>query len=342
VNPFQNGTTIRHKLTNRPGVVTTRTIENPPRYLVLFAGDQSEGCALHHEIEANPTANPFANFFKAWAASKIQPKRNAKPEAEEKTVHTPIEWQPPTPDLDFYDQLSRDKRFAVTERFGEWIASDEKTGTMIRVTTKEAARDWCQDRFDADQHFGTVNTPTPSVAVATELDGQHVGPTSPAFGWVRSDIPDALEMSSDRRFYVAKVAGCGHYQAYDSLTRTRSHHFNTIEQAKTYAEGRARPAPKVENVPGIEWEQASKLGETYSKCKRFLFYTETNPAGGTSYRACDQWVKNNWATGTATEPHRYSPLGTLSDVKEWCEDRSTFNVNNTNGVSRLEDKSIPL
>ncbi len=183
-------------------------------------------------------------------------------------------------------------------------------------------------------------------ATGRDLDGQFVGPTDPpsatAFGWVRSDLPDALEMSSDRRFYVTKNIQCGHYHAYDGITRTISWHFRTIEQAKKWCEDRAKPAPKLKSAPGIEWNRANRFDATDSKCKRFRFYPEVNPAGGISYRAADNWVKHSYTSGPADQSHRYSPLGTISDVKEWCEDRNEWNVNNTNGVSRLEDKSIPF
>lgn len=193
----------------------------------------------------------------------------------------------------------------------------------------------------------------------TALDGQYMGPTAPTTPAPATHAPTLIWSpqngrgdcaTSCRRFVILRLSWCGHYQATDMAERNekgdrvKSPHFGTIEAAKKWCEERVpkADAPKIENVRGVEWDQTNKFGATGSVCKRFRFYMEPNPAGGMSYRGADDWVKHDYTSGPADKAHRYSPLGTLDDVKEWCEDRNEWNVNNTNGVSRLEDKSIPF
>lgn len=338
VVPFADGATVRHRVTKRTGIVVTRTTEEPPRYVLLEQGltGHYEPVVKHHELEAldvvaperpsgmptlpNPFTflrNPetFADFinnrplFSTPFGSPTHYPKPADPRAVVKndaaTGPHVIEWR------DASDKVPE----VPDARNG--LVNGRRRFTVIRNPyASDPAKPWSGFDHDAQQ-IG------PHVATAREAQdwcAMRVNPEAKGTIYFSGEDKNGQRLSDCRRFVVTRFGD--RYQAEDTRDKVYSGRFATMQEAFKWCLDRRRgegnvnePTPKLENVPGLEWGDIEPGAWLYDTTRRFRIdmmqavNKKPNPL--------------HHATDLKAEPgRRVSPVGTLDEVKEWCEDRA--------------------
>lgn len=288
--PFESGAKVQHKLTARTGIVLTRTIENPPRYVVLFKGDQSEGLALHHEIEGaqaeqrqtfapNPFRDSFTKFLlNTFTTLPIKPTEAKPAEAAASSVNG-VEWEH-RPDQGAGRQISKCGRFSVGHVMSGWTGYDYRYGKESEpMETRSQARKWCEERAPllSEPRAVVWSAPAPSGAMVSKCG----------------------------RWMVEHTRG-GYYRGRDIATGTNSAEPITREQARAWCEHRASGKPDDAKAAPLEWFTPNMQGETQTRCYRFAVVCENYV--GNAYRAHDLYAKR-----------KSIAILTQNSAKAWCE-----------------------